>query len=165
MHEAKPASRSKATRAVLLASLLLAPLLLTPLPALAEAGAPPASQAETAPAGAPVEVIFTGFARRGDKGAAIFVRMTGEVPVAVEHNGRRLVYRLSGAKIGGRNNMNPLPTDQFGPPVSNVALVAASGGVDLVIDLSSDPGEKSPSYRFVSQSNLATLVVELPLAG
>jgi len=158
MHVAKTASPVQAAAAMLLASLCFGP-------GVALAGDPAPRAEGGAATAAPVEVIFTGFARRGEKGAAIFVRMTGEVPVAVEHSGRRLVYRLSGAKIGGRNNMNPLPTDQFGPPVSNVALVAASGGVDLVIDLSSDPGEKSPSYRFVSQSNLATLVVELPLAG
>jgi hypothetical protein len=34
-----------------------------------------------------------------------------------------------------------------------------------VIDLSGEPGEKAPSYRFVSQSGIATLVVELPLAA
>jgi hypothetical protein len=158
MHEAKPAIVSKATCAMLLASLLF-----VPLPALAEAGAPPAPKAEAGPTAAPVEVIFTGFARRGDKGAAIFVRMTGEVPVVLEQSGRRLVYHLSGAKLGVRNNANPLPTELFGPPVSNVALVAGNGSVDLVIDLSNEPGEKSPSYRFVSQSGIATLVVELPL--
>ncbi len=123
--------------------------------ALAEESAP-------VPAAAPVEVIFTGFARRVDKGASIFVRMTGEVPVAVEQSGRRFVYRLSGAKLGGRNNANPLPTGQFGPPVSNVALVAGIGSVDVVVDLTTDPGDKAPVYRVVSQSRIATLVIELP---
>jgi hypothetical protein len=160
MHVAKTASPLQAAAAVLLASLAFGPGV-----ALAGGGAPEARAEGAAPAATPVEVIFTGFARRGDKGAAIFVRMTGEVPVAVEQSGRRLVYRLSGAKLGVRNNANPLPTELFGPPVSNVALVASNGGVDLVIDLSSEPGEKSPSYRFVSQSNIATLVVELPLAS
>jgi hypothetical protein len=120
--------------------------------------------AEDAPAAAaaPVEVIFTGFARRVDKGASIFVRMTGEVPVAVEQSGSRFIYHLSGAKLGVRNNANPLPTGQFGPPVSNVALVAGNGSVDVVIDLTTDPGDKAPVYRVVSQSRLATLVIELP---
>lgn len=119
--------------------------------------------ADTAvPAAAPVEVIFTGFARRVDRGASIFVRMTGEVPVTVEQSGSRFIYRLSGAKLGVRNNANPLPTGQFGPPVSNVALVAGNGSVDVVIDLTTDPGDKAPVYRVVSQSRLATLVIELP---
>jgi hypothetical protein len=113
----------------------------------------------------PVEVIFTGFARRVDKGASIFVRMTGEVPVSVEHTGRRFVYRLAGARLGVKNNANPLPTGQFGPPVSNVALVAGNGSVDVVIDLTSDPGEKAPAYRVAVQSGIATLVVELPPAS
>jgi hypothetical protein len=82
--------------------------------------------------------------------------------VAVEHAGRRLVYRLSGAKLGVKNNANPLPTASFGPPVSNVALVAGDGVVDLVIDLTDDPGDKAPPHRVVSQSGIATLVVELP---
>jgi hypothetical protein len=127
--------------------------------------AAPALADDDAPAAAPapaVEVIFTGFARRIDKGASIFVRMTGEVPVAVEQSGRRLVYHLSGAKLGVRNNANPLPTGQFGPPVSNVALVAGNGTVDVVIDLTDDPGDKLPPHRVVVQSGIATLVIELP---
>lgn len=118
---------------------------------------------DAAPAPAPaVEVIFTGVARRTDKGASIFVRMTGEVPVVVEQSGRRLVYHLSGAKLGVRNNANPLPTGQFGPPVSNVALVPGNGTVDVVIDLTDDPGGKAPPHRVVVQSGIATLVIELP---
>lgn len=125
-----------------------------------------ADPAQAAPGVAsPVEVIFTGFARRIDKGASVFVRMTGEVPVSVEHTGRRFVYRLAGARLGVKNNANPLPTGQFGPPVSNVALVAGSGSVDVVIDLTSDPGEKAPVHRVVVQSGIATLVVELPPAS
>jgi hypothetical protein len=128
----------------------------------AEAGARVSLAEGDAPVPAPVEVIFTGFARRTDKGASIFVRMTGEVPVAVEQSGRRLVYRLTGAKLGVKNNANPLPTGSFGPPVVNVALVAGNGSVDVVIDLTSDPGEKVPVHRVVSQGGIATLVVELP---
>src|SRR5687767_14129283 len=60
-----------------------------------------------APAAPAVEVIFTGFARHLDKGASIFVRMTGEVPVEADRAGRRLTYRLSGAKLGVANNANP----------------------------------------------------------
>jgi AMIN domain-containing protein len=122
---------------------------------------PPAVAEAPAPA---VEVIFTGFARRVDKGVAIFVRMTGEVPVVVEQSGRRVIYRLSGAKLGVRNNANPLPTGQFGPPVSNVALVPGANSVDVVIDLTNDPGDKPPTYRVVSQSGISTLLVELPPA-
>src|SRR5262245_31151384 len=90
-------------------------------------GSTPAPRAGETPASAPapVEVIFTGFARRTDQGASVFVRMTGEVPVAVEQSGRRIVYRLAGAKLGVKNNANPLPTGEFGPPVSSVALVPA----------------------------------------
>jgi hypothetical protein len=135
---------------------------------LAVAGDSPAAQPPAggapASAAAPVEVIFTGVARRTDKGASVFVRMTGEVPVAVERSGRRVVYRLAGAKLGVKNNANPLPTGEFGPPVSSVALVPANGAVDVVIDLTSDPGDKAPAYRLVSQSKLATLVVDLPPA-
>lgn len=130
---------------------------------VALAGADPVAPA--AGAASPVEVIFTGFARRLDRGASIFVRMTGEVPVSVEHTGRRFVYRLAGARLGVKNNANPLPTGQFGPPVSNVALVAGNGAVDVVIDLTTDPGEKAPAYRVVMQSGIATLVVELPPAS
>jgi AMIN domain-containing protein len=122
------------------------------------AGEAPAS------APAPVEVIFTGFARRTDQGVSVFVRMTGEVPVVLEQSGRRLVYHLAGAKLGVKNNANPLPTGGFGPPVSSVALVPSNGAVDVVIDLTSDAGEAAPTHRVVSQSKLATLVVDLPPA-
>lgn len=117
---------------------------------------------EQAPAQA--RVIFTGFVRRLDKGATIFVRLTGEVPVSEERTGRRLVYHMVGAKLGVPNNGNPLPTEHFGPPVSHVALLPTSSGVDLVIDLSQDPSESGPTHRVVSQGNLATLHVDLPPA-
>lgn len=87
------------------------------------------------------------------------------MPVEAERAGRRLTYRLSGAKLGVRNNANPLPTGYFGPPVSNVALVPSSTGVDLVIDLSAGPEEAAPKHRFVNGAQLATLVVELPPAS
>jgi hypothetical protein len=148
----------RAARASLLGSLLLFPA----AGALAE-GLPAAPlPLADAPRPAHVEVIFTGFARRTDKGASIFVRMTGEVPVVVEQSGRRIVYRLTGARMGVKNNANPLPTGSFGPPVSNVALIAGNGSVDVVIDLTSDPGETAPAYHVVSQSGISTLVVELP---
>lgn len=108
-----------------------------------------------------VEVIFTGFSRRADKGASIFVRMTGEVPVAVDRAGRRITYRLAGAKLGVPNNGNPLPTEFFGPPVSHVALVPSSDGVALVIDMSSDPDQNGPTHRVASSAGISTLHVEL----
>jgi hypothetical protein len=139
--------------------------LLPSAPALA--GAPPrpvpAAQADAAEHPA-VEVIFAGFSRRADKGASIFVRMTGEVPVALDRAGRRLTYRLSGAKLGVPNSGNPLPTEHFGPPVSHVALVPSTTGVDLVIDLSSDPEGDAPAPRLVSSGGLSTLHVDLPPA-
>lgn len=162
MAETKPWCLSRVTFGVRasLACLALSGALVPTSSALAQAdGAAPAPAPAPAPA---VEVIFTGFARRIDKGASIFVRMTGEVPVAVEPAGRRLVYHLSGAKLGVRNNANPLPTGQFGPPVSNVALVPGNGTVDVVIDLTDDPGDKVPPHRVVMQSGIATLVIELP---
>jgi hypothetical protein len=167
MAESIPKNLSRlAARAVLAVALL--PLSAAAVPAedpqrpraLAEAEPPTPAPAQT-----PVEVIFTGFARRTDKGASIFVRMTGEVPVVVEQSGRRLVYRLTGAKLGVKNNANPLPTGSFGPPVASVALVAGNGAVDVVIDLTSDPGENPPTHRVVSQSGISTLIVQLPPAA
>lgn len=111
-----------------------------------------------------VEVIYTGFARRADKGTSIFVRMTGEVPVAVDRAGRRITYRLAGAKLGVPNNGNPLPTEHFGPPVSHVALVPNNDGVAVVIDLSSEPEQSVPTHRVATASGIATLLVELPPA-
>jgi hypothetical protein len=131
----------------------------------------PAALAHEAPAAgaraadhSAVEILFTGFARRPDKGASIFVRMTGEVPVVLDRAGRRLTYRLSGAKLGVPNGGNPLPTEHFGPPVSHVAMVASAQGVDLIIDLSSDPDQAGPTHRVVMSDGMATLHVELPPA-
>jgi hypothetical protein len=133
--------------------------------ALAQGAAHKAAQAtEHAAAHSGVEVLFTGFARRADKGASIFVRMTGEVPVALDRAGRRLTYKLSGAKLGVPNTGNPLPTEHFGPPVSHVALVQSADGVDLVIDLSSEPDANGPSHRVVTSEGISTLHVELPPA-
>jgi hypothetical protein len=169
MAETKPGCLSRAAfgvRASIAASIALGCAFVSASSALAsearDARLALAEGAAPAPAAAQVEVIFTGFARRTDKGVSIFVRMTGEVPVAVEQSGRRLIYHLSGAKLGVRNNANPLPTGQFGPPVSNVALVPGNGTVDVVIDLTDDPGDKAPPHRVMSQAGIATLVVELP---
>ncbi|HKO91984.1 MAG TPA: hypothetical protein VJU61_12565 [Polyangiaceae bacterium] len=138
-------------------------LLLPAAPALAEAPAVPAAQGAAAEQPA-VAVIFAGFSRRADKGASIFLRMTGEVPVALDRAGRRLTYRLSGAKLGVPNSGNPLPTEHFGPPVSHVALVPSTTGVDLIIDLSADPDGEAPTPRIVSSGGLSTLHVDLPPA-
>jgi hypothetical protein len=129
---------------------------------LGSARADDTSRAAASTAAAPVEIIFTGFSRRPDKSASIFVRMTAEVPVALDRAGSRLTYRLTGAKLGVANNANPLPTELFGPPVSKVALVQANGAVDLVIDLTVDPNPTEPTYRFVSSGGLSTLQVDLP---
>jgi len=138
--------------------------LLPAAPALAGAP-PPAPAAAAAAAGQPaVAVIFAGFSRRADKGASIFLRLTGEVPVALDRTGRRLTYRLTGAKLGVANSGNPLPTEHFGPPVSHVALVPSATGVDLIIDLSSDPDGETPAPRIVSSGGLSTLHVDLPPA-
>ena len=135
----------------------------------ARAADPAPSAAKPAPAhdeAAPAaRVIFTGFVRRLDKGASIFVRLTGEVPVAEGRSGRRLVYHLAGAKLGVPNNGNPLPTEHFGPPVSHVALLPSNGGVDLVIDLVREPDSSGPTHRMVTQGNLATLQIDLPPAA
>jgi hypothetical protein len=138
--------------------------LLPSAPALADAPRHPVPAAKAAVAEPAVEVIFAGFSRHADKSASIFVRMTGEVPVALDRAGRRLTYRLSGAKLGVPNSGNPLPTEHFGPPVSNVALVPSTTGVDLIIDLSSDPDGEGPAPRIVSSGGLSTLHVDLPAA-
>ncbi len=147
---------------------LLAAVLTSALPLAAAEGdaSKPAVRATSDAAEASVAVIFTGFARRADKGASVFVRMTGEVPVVAERSGRRLTYRLSGAKLGVANSGNPLPTEHFGPPVSHIALVPVSGGVELIIDLSGDTAEVAPPpHRLVSHAGLSTLHVELPPAA
>jgi hypothetical protein len=126
--------------------------------ALAQQTAPAAADDKATPE---VEVIFAGFARRADDGAQVFVRMTGEVPVETARNGKTLTYRLAGAKLGVANNANPLPTRHFGPPVSNVSLVATEGGVNLVIELSAND-KAGATYRVVKQGGLSTLEVELP---
>jgi hypothetical protein len=126
------------------------------------AAKPPAAPDEATPA---ARVTFTGFVRRMDKGASIFVRLTGEVPVVEERAGRRIVYHLTGAKLGVPNNGNPLPTEHFGPPVSHVALLPSNGGVDLVIDLVREPEGSGPTHRMVTQGKLATLHVDLPPAA
>ena len=137
--------------------------LLPSAPALADAAPLPVPAAQAAAAEpAAVAVIFAGFSRRADKGASIFLRMTGEVPVALDRAGRRLTYRLSGAKLGVPNSGNPLPTEHFGPPVSHVALVPSTTGVDLIIDLSSDAAGEAPAPRIVSSGGLSTLHVDLP---
>lgn len=160
-------AKSRTQDAVTALAAIACSVILGAEPALAESGSARASAAaeDEGAKELAVEVIFTGYVRRADKGASIFVRMTGEVPVEADRAGQRLTYRLSGAKLGVRNNANPLPTEYFGPPVSNVALVPSSAGVDLVIDLSAASKEGAPTHRFVTGGRSATLVVELPPAS
>ncbi|MEY4549717.1 MAG: hypothetical protein RL685_5912 [Pseudomonadota bacterium] len=146
-------------RKALGAALLAGAAGLCDAPAAWAGDAPHAAAAQPA-----VEVLFTGFSRRADNSASIFVRMTGEVPVAVDRAGRRITYRLAGAKLGVPNNGNPLPTEFFGPPVSHVALVPSSDGIALVIDLSSDPNQNGPTHRVASSAGISTLHVDLPPA-
>lgn len=123
------------------------------------AAEPKADGDEAAEEDPSVEVIFTGFARRSDQGARVFVHLTGEVPVEAQRDGNTLRYRMNGAKLGGTNNANPLPTRHFGPPVSRVSLVSGDGSVDLLIELS---GDSTATHEVKSRGNLATLLVELP---
>jgi hypothetical protein len=123
-----------------------------------------AAAEDTAPAEkAPVEVIFTGFARHADRGATVFVRLTGEVQVAPLLRGQQLSYHMGGARLAAANNANPLLTEHFGPPVSRISLVSVKDGVDLVIELSSATPSVDPSaFRLVARDGLATLQVDLP---
>jgi len=146
------ATSGKAFARVALASLSL----FAATTAAAEETAPPAEKP-------PVEVIFTGFARHADRGATVFVRLTGEVQVAPLLRGQQLTYHMGGARLAAANNKNPLLTEHFGPPVSRISLVTVKDGVDLVIELTSQTPSVDPAaFRLIARDGLATLQVDLP---
>jgi hypothetical protein len=128
------------------------------------AGSAGAEEAKPAPAAAPgVEVLYTGYTKNADHSASVFVRMTGEVPVETAQRPQQLTYHLSGARLKAPNNLNPLLTEHFGPPVSRISLVTAKDGVDLVIDLSAPSNGSDPaSYKMLSRDGQSTLLVSFP---
>jgi hypothetical protein len=68
-----------------------------------------------------------------------------------------------GARLKAHNNLNPLLTEHFGPPVSRISLISGKEGVDLVIDLSAPTNGVDPaSHRMVARTGQATLLVTFP---
>jgi hypothetical protein len=115
---------------------------------------------DTAPG---VEVLYTGYTKNADHSTSVFVRMTGEVPVAQARAAQQLTYHLTGARLKAHNNLNPLLTEHFGPPVSRISLISGKDGVDLVIDLSAPTNGVDPaSHRVVARDGQATLLVTFP---
>ncbi|MET0412390.1 MAG: hypothetical protein ABW217_13900, partial [Polyangiaceae bacterium] len=67
------------------------------------------------------------------------------------------------ARLKAHNNLNPLLTEHFGPPVSRISLISGKEGVDLVIDLSAPTNGVDPaSYRMLARAGQATLLVTFP---
>lgn len=120
------------------------------------------SQGQNAEPAAGVEVLYTGYTKNADHSTSVFVRMTGEVPVAPARAAQQLTYRLTGARLKAHNNLNPLLTEHFGPPVSRISLISGKDGVDLVIDLSAPASSSDPPYRMVARDGQATLLVTFP---
>jgi hypothetical protein len=119
--------------------------------------------AEPAPG---AEVLYAGFTKNADRSTSVFVRMTGEVPVEPARAAQQLTYHLTGARLKAHNNLNPLLTEHFGPPVSRISLISGKEGVDLVIDLSAPTNGVDPaSHRMVARSGQATLLVTFPPPG
>src|SRR5688572_9674157 len=114
---------------------------------------------DTAPG---VEVLYTGYTKNADRSTSVFVRMTGEVPVAPARAAQQLTYHLTGARLKAHNNLNPLLTEHFGPPVSRISLVSGKDGVNLVIDLSAPASSDDPAYKMVARDGQATLLVTFP---
>ena len=120
------------------------------------------SKGQSAEPAADVEVLYTGYTKNSDHSTSVFVRMTGEVPVAPARAAQQLTYRLTGARLKAHNNLNPLLTEHFGPPVSRISLVSGKDGVDLVIDLSAPASSDDPAYRMLARDGQATLLVTFP---
>lgn len=108
-------SRPGRSRLVLprrLGSLLLAAALLALPGATAAAKRRAAPETEAADAGL-ANVTFTGFRLLDDGRSLVYVELTGKVTVNVEKRGNVVVYRLDGARVGLKNNKNPLITTRF----------------------------------------------------
>jgi hypothetical protein len=120
---------------------------------------PKNSEGSSAPS---VEVLYTGYTKNADHSTSVFVRMTGEVPVAAAQRPQQLTYHLAGAHLKAQNNLNPLLTEHFGPPVSRISLVTAKDGIDLVIDLTEPQSGDPASYKVTARDGRATLLVSFP---
>lgn len=130
------------------------------------------SSATAAHAADAAEITFTGYRSVATGGGVLFVEMTKSVEVEVEHKGRRVEYRLVGARVPLRNNRNPLVLREFDANATSARLVNekvkrgkrakhAPEVVRLVIDLRSDA---VPPHRLVQRGQGYALEIVLPAA-
>ncbi len=132
---------------------------------------PAAAQAADA-----AEITFTGYRSLATGGGVLFVEMTKSVEVEVEHKGRRVEYRLVGARVPLRNNRNPLLLRDFDANATSARLVNEKVKGDkrgkrgkrgkhtpqvvrLVVDLRSDA---VPPHRIVQRGQGYALEIVLP---
>lgn len=105
-------------------------------------------------------VTFAGFHVFDDGSSRIFVKLTGKVPVEEKRGKEGVEYVLVGARIGAKNNKNPLPTEYFSASVLSVRL--AADGDDVVLTLVLKKGV-TPSHKVVQHADgTMTLNVDLP---
>jgi hypothetical protein len=131
------------------------------------------SSAAAAHDGDAAEITFTGYRSLATGGGVLFVEMTKSVEVEVEHNGRRVEYKLVGARVPLRNNRNPLVLAEFDANATSARLVneKVKRGkhakrakhtpevVRLVIELRSDA---VPPHRLVQRGQGYALEIVLP---
>ena len=72
-------------------------------------------------------VTFTGFRLLDDCRSLVYVELTSKVTVNVEKRNNVVVYRLDGARVGLRNNKNPLITSRFASILDSARWVVNDG--------------------------------------
>ncbi len=82
-----------------------------------------------------VDATMTGFETRPDGSTRLFVELTEPVAYETKVGHSSVVYVLKGARVGRRNNQNPLVTTHFNTPMTSARLTPRGRDLWLVVDL------------------------------
>jgi hypothetical protein len=106
------------------------------------------------------DALLPGFEMLPDGSTRLFVELSQPVSYDAKKGPGNLTYVLKGARVGRRNNSNPLVTVHFNTPVTSARLVPHGKDVWFVIDLRADV---TPTATMdTAKEGPATLRIDFP---
>ncbi len=119
-----PAASAPASSATAAAPTASPPTASTGVPAAAHRGA-----------GSAASLALPGFETMGDGSTRLFVALSKPVTYDTKVSRSTVTYVLKGARVGRRNNYNPLVTVHFNTPVTSARLVPHGRDLWFVVEL------------------------------
>lgn len=83
-------------------------------------------------------VTYPGFRMLPDGSSVVWLSVTEPVPIESEVGRRSARFLLKGARVGVKNNLNPLITTHFPTPLERAQLVREKAGAALVLKFRED---------------------------